>query len=69
MKVSKQQFEAANTRASQPCFARLRARQACTTQRDQVVIGMNTGIEVAFHPRDAQGLKHAKPHQLDVIEI
>jgi hypothetical protein len=38
-------------------------------KRDQVVIGMNTGIEVAFHPRDAQGLKHAKLHQLDAIEI
>jgi hypothetical protein len=38
-------------------------------KRDQVVIGMNTGIEVAFHPRDAQGLKHARPQQLDAIEI
>jgi hypothetical protein len=38
-------------------------------KRDRVVISMNTGIEVAFNPRDAQGLKHARPHQLDVIEI
>ena len=70
MKVSKQQFEAANTRAA----ALLRKTPRATSvhyerKRDRVVIGMNTGIEVAFHPRDAQGLKHAKPHQLAATEI
>jgi hypothetical protein len=70
MKVSKQQLETANTRA-----ATLLQKAPCATsvhyerKRDQIVIGLNTGIEVAFHPRDAQGLKHAKPHQLDAIEI
>jgi hypothetical protein len=38
-------------------------------KRDRVVIGLNTGIEVAFRPRDAQGLECAKPDQLDRIEI
>ena len=36
---------------------------------DRVVIGLSTGIEVAFRPRDAQGLERAKPNQLDAIEI
>jgi hypothetical protein len=70
MKVSKQQFEAANKRT-----ATLFRKSSCATsvpyerKRDQIVIGLNTGIEVAFHRRDAQGLKHAKPNQLDAIEI
>ena len=70
MKVSKNEFEAANTRAA----TRLRKTPCATTaryerKRDRVVIGLNTGIEVAFRPRDAQGLERAKPDQLDTIEI
>jgi hypothetical protein len=70
MKVCKDEFEAANARAA----ARLR-KSPCVTKaryerkRDRVVIGLNTGIEVAFRPRDAQGLERAKPNQLDTIEI
>ena len=70
MKVSKQQFEAANTRAATLLRKTPRATSVhYERKRDRVVIGMNTGIEVAFHPHDAQGLKHAKPHQLAAIEI
>ena len=53
----------------------LRRKTPCATtahyerKRDRVVIGLNTGIEVAFCPRDAQGLERAKPDQLDTIEI
>jgi len=70
MKVSKNEFEAANARSA----ARLRKAPCATSvhyerKRDRVVIGLNTGIEVAFRPRDAQGLEHAKPDQLDRIEI
>jgi hypothetical protein len=70
MKVSKNEFEAANTRAA----ARVRKTPCATTvryerNRDRVVIGLNTGIEVAFRPRDAQGIERAKPDQLDTIEI
>jgi len=70
MKVSNDEFEAANARAA----ARLR-KIPCATKahyerkRDRVVIGLNTGIEVAFRPRDAQGLERAKPDQLDTIKI
>ena len=70
MKVSKDEFEAANARAA----ARLR-KTPCATKaryerkRDRVVVELNTGIEVAFRPGDAQGLQRAKPDQLDTIEI
>jgi len=70
MKVTKDEFEAAKRRAD----ATLRATPCATNvhydrRRDRVVIGLSSGIEVAFRPRDAQGLERAKPHQLDKIEI
>ncbi|MGQ0749667.1 MAG: DUF2442 domain-containing protein [Betaproteobacteria bacterium] len=34
-----------------------------------MVIRLNTGIEVTFRPRDAQGLECAHPDQLDTVEI
>jgi len=70
MKVTKHEFEAANARAA----ARLRKTPSATSvkydrKRGRVVISLNSGIEVAFRPRDAQGLEHATPEQLDTIEI
>ena len=70
MKVTKDEFETAKRRGE----ARLRKTPCATNvhyerKRDRVVIGLSTGIELAFRPRDAQGLKRAKPSQLDVIEI
>jgi hypothetical protein len=35
----------------------------------RVFISLSTGIDVAFAPRDAQGLEKAKPADLSVIEI
>lgn len=35
----------------------------------RVVIGLNSGLEIAFPPRDVQGLEKARPADLDVIEI
>jgi hypothetical protein len=70
MKVTKVEFEGANRRATK----RLR-NTACATsahyerKRDRVVIALSTGVEVAFRPRDAQGLERADPHHLDTIEI
>ena len=67
MKVSKDEFEAANARGA------TRSRKATSARydrkRDRVVIGLNTGIEIAFRPRDAQGIARAKPDQLDTVEI
>lgn len=70
MKVTKVEFEAANRRA----VKRIRKTPRATSvryerNRNRLVIGLSTGIEVAFRPRDAQGLERANPHQLDTIEI
>lgn len=35
----------------------------------RVVISLDSKLDVSFLPRDAQGLEHAKPSQLDAIEI
>ena len=68
--MSRDEFETANRRAA----ARLRKIPCATTaqynrKRDRVVIVLSTGINIAFRPRDAQGLERAKPDQLDAIEI
>ena len=70
MKVSRDEFEAANRRGA----ARLRSTPCATyahyaRDRDRVVIGLSTGIEIAFRPSDTQGIKRAKPAQLEPIEI
>jgi hypothetical protein len=36
---------------------------------DRVVICLDSGVELAFPPRRTQGLEHARPSQLDKIEI
>jgi uncharacterized protein DUF2442 len=70
MKVSNDEFEAANARAAArlrktPCAMKARYER----KRDRVVVEVNTGIEVAFRPGDAQGLERAKPDQFNEIEI
>lgn len=35
----------------------------------RVVVELNSKLAVSFSPRDAQGLEHAKPSQLEPIEI
>ncbi|HET7879913.1 MAG TPA: DUF2442 domain-containing protein [Acetobacteraceae bacterium] len=35
----------------------------------RVVIQLSSGLEVAFSPRDAQGLESAKPSDLNVVEV
>jgi hypothetical protein len=70
MKVTKSELEAAKRRAD----ATLRGTPHAThvhydRKSDRIVIGLSSGIEVAFRPRDAQGLEDATPHQLGQIEI
>lgn len=70
MRANRDEFEMAKRRAE----ARLR-KTPCATKahyerkRGRVIIGLSTGIEIAFRPRDAQGLERAKPNQLAEIEI
>jgi hypothetical protein len=35
----------------------------------RIVIRLSSGLDIAFAPRDAQGLQNAKPDQLNLIEI
>jgi addiction module HigA family antidote len=65
-----EEFQAANRRA----VARQRRTPVATVVRydrriDRIVIDLSSGLEVAFRPNDAQGLKHAKPPELGTIEI
>jgi len=36
---------------------------------DRIIVRLSTGLEIAFSPRDAQGLERATPSQLSSIEI
>ena len=36
---------------------------------DRVIVHLNTNLDIAFSPRDAQGLGDARPSQLETIEI
>ena len=70
METDEDEFAAANRRSAD----RARTTPIATDARydrntDRVVIGLSSGIEVAFRPRSAQGIEHAKPHQLAKIEI
>jgi len=63
-------FEIADRRAQERIATvptALAARYDHRTRR--VVIRLSSRLEVAFSPRDAQGLEHATPSQLDEIEI
>ncbi|MGB9988643.1 DUF2442 domain-containing protein [Pseudoduganella rhizocola] len=35
----------------------------------RVVLSLDSGLDLAFSPRHAQGLEHARPRDLDVVEI
>ena len=70
MGIHKDDFSAANRQGAE----RVQHTAVATDARydrdtDRVVIGLSSGIEVAFRPRHAQGIEHAKPHQLAKIEI
>jgi hypothetical protein len=61
---------AANARAA----ARLTKTPIATAARydrriGRVVVELSTGLDIAFKPRDAQGLEAAKPQELARIEI
>ena len=70
MAIGDEEVGAASRRAA----ARLRKTPVATAVRydrraGRIVIDLSSGLEVAFRPRDAQGLGHAKPAELCKIEI
>ncbi|MFZ3214949.1 MAG: DUF2442 domain-containing protein [Candidatus Acidiferrales bacterium] len=63
-------FDRADDRANSLRSAVPTAVAARYDQRlGRVVIRLSSGLDVAFSPRDAQGLENAKPSQLGKIEI
>jgi len=63
-------FETANERAKQLQKTIPRAVSARYDRASgRVVIDLSSKLRVSFSPRDAQGLEHAKPSQLEDIEI
>ncbi len=70
MKISNEAFEAANRRAIAKKEAFPSAVSAHYDRRtSRVVIVLNTGIELAFSPHNAQGLENAHPGDLIGAEI
>jgi hypothetical protein len=63
-------FEAANRRAKRLQSSIPRALAAHYERTSgRIVIRLSSGLDVSFSPRDAQGLEHARPAQLESIEI
>jgi hypothetical protein len=70
MEISKAEFARANRRAAE---LRAKVPHAVTAEydasRERIVVALSSGFEVAFPPRALQGLEHATPEELAVIEI
>jgi hypothetical protein len=65
-----ERFKTANRKARELHASVPRAVNARYDRRiGRVVITLSTNLDVAFSPRDAEGLENASPAQLDTIEI
>jgi hypothetical protein len=65
-----ERFNTANRKAQELSATLPRAVSARYDRRiGRIVITLSTNLDVAFSPRDAEGLENASPAQLDVIEI
>ena len=68
--ASRDEFDRAKRRAASVRTTKPVATAAHYDRRlGRVVIRLNSGLDVAFSPRDAQGLENATPSQLGEIEI
>src|SRR5580692_12370973 len=68
--TSREEFERANRREAGLRSAMPTAVAARYDRRlGRVVIRLSSGLDVAFSPRDAQGLANARPAELREIEI
>lgn len=70
MKVSANEFHAANKRALQRMVKSVRAVSAKYDRRiGMVVVQLSSGLYLQFRPRDIQGMEHARPSDLGEIMI
>lgn len=66
----REEIETANRRAKEMKATHPRAESARYDRRiGRIVIQLSTNVDVAFSPRDAQGLENATPAELSAIEI
>ncbi len=69
VELTEPQFEAAKARGE----ARMRGPRAESAHYDagldRVIIRLTTGVEIGFAPREAEGLQHASPDDLQTIEV
>jgi hypothetical protein len=64
------QIAEASNRANELQTSQPRAISASYNRRaNRIVIQLNTRLEIAFAPQDAEGLESALPSQLELIEI
>jgi hypothetical protein len=70
MAIDKEAFAAATTRATARLAKTPTALSARYDRRiGRVVIALSSGLEIAFKPRNVQGLEQAKPEHLAGIEV
>jgi hypothetical protein len=70
MKITDAEFEAANRRAAQERAAFPKVNSVRYDRRvARIIISLASGLELAFSPKQAQGLEHAHPADLADIEI
>lgn len=68
--IAKDEFERATKRATAFAPRAPKAVSARYDRRlDRVIVHLNSNLDIAFAPQDAEGLEHAKPSQLEAIEI
>ena len=63
--IEKANRRAAERKASTPVATAARYDR----KADRVILSLSTNLEIMFSPKNAQGLEHAKPSQLEPIEI
>jgi hypothetical protein len=67
--LTTEEFEVAKARGK----ARMRGSRAESAHydagRNRIVVRLTTGIEIAFAPRDVEGLQHASAEDLKSIEV
>ncbi|QNI31107.1 DUF2442 domain-containing protein [Alloacidobacterium dinghuense] len=67
---SRDQFESANQRARKIQASLPRALSAHYDRRiGRIFVHLNSKLDIAFSPHDAEGLENATPAQLDTIEV
>ena len=67
--LTTEQFEAAKTRGEELLQGPRAESAHYDAGRDRVIVRLNTGVEIGFAPRNAQGLRHASREDLAMIEV